>query len=78
MTHGEDASRVPTDTAPRAMATLRNLATGALRLTDHRNIAAGLRRHARDAHRTLTTLDITRSNRTLRENDTALASSRGW
>ncbi|MEV8100745.1 ISAs1 family transposase [Kitasatospora sp. NPDC085879] len=81
MTHGEDASRVPTDTAPHAMATLRNLATGALRLTDHRNIAAGLRRHApdaRDAHRTLTTLDITCSNRTLRENDTALASSRGW
>ncbi len=35
--------------APRAMAALRNLAIGALRLTGHSNIAAGLRHHARDA-----------------------------
>ncbi|MEV7389704.1 MULTISPECIES: hypothetical protein [unclassified Streptomyces] len=45
----EDASRVRTGTAPRAMATLRNLAIGALRLTDYDNIAAGRRNHIRDA-----------------------------
>jgi predicted transposase YbfD/YdcC len=58
-TFTEDASRVRTGTAPRAMATLRNLAIGALRLTGCDNIAAGLRKHSRDATRPLTTLDIT-------------------
>jgi hypothetical protein len=58
-TFAEDASRVRTGTAPRAMATLRNLAIGALRLTGCDNIAAGLRRHSRDATRPLTTLGIT-------------------
>ncbi|WP_329561100.1 hypothetical protein [Kitasatospora sp. NBC_01266] len=57
--YAEDAPRVRTGTAPRAMATLRNLAIGALRLTGHDNIAAGLRHHARDASRPLATLDIT-------------------
>ncbi|MET9656044.1 hypothetical protein [Streptomyces sp. NPDC006510] len=52
-TYAEDASRA------RAMATLRNLAIGALRLTGHDNIAAGIRHHARDAARPLTTLGIT-------------------
>ncbi|MEU9046144.1 MULTISPECIES: hypothetical protein [unclassified Kitasatospora] len=56
--YAEDPSRVRTGTAPRAMATLRNLAIGALRLTGHDNIAAGIRHHARDAARPITTLGI--------------------
>lgn len=55
----EDASRVRTGTSPRAMAGLRNLALGALRLAGHISIAAGLRHHARDATRPLATLGIT-------------------
>jgi predicted transposase YbfD/YdcC len=55
----EDASRVRTGTAPRAMASLRNLAVGALRITGQASIAAGLRYHARNATRPLTTLGIT-------------------
>lgn len=47
-TYAEDASRVRTGTAPRTMASLRNLAIGALRQAGHDNIAAGLRHHARD------------------------------
>ncbi|WP_194236165.1 ISAs1 family transposase [Streptomyces acidicola] len=47
----EDASRVRTGTAPRAMAGLRNLAIGALRLAGHRSITASLRHHARNATR---------------------------
>lgn len=54
VTYTEDASHVRTGTAPRAMAALRNLAIGTLRLTDHTNIAVGLRYHARDATRPLT------------------------
>jgi hypothetical protein len=68
----EDASRVRTGAAPRTMASLRNLAIGALRLTGHTNIAAGLRHHARNATRTLTTFDIKSSNRTDPMNDAAL------
>ncbi|MFF9034240.1 hypothetical protein ACF090_02070 [Streptomyces sp. NPDC014892] len=40
------------------MASLRNLAIGALRLVGHTDIAAGLRHHARDTNRPPTTLDI--------------------
>jgi predicted transposase YbfD/YdcC len=58
-TFTEDASRMRTGTAPRAMATLRNLAIGALRLTGYDNIVACLRKHSRDATQPLTTLDIT-------------------
>ncbi|SEM21333.1 ISAs1 family transposase [Streptacidiphilus jiangxiensis] len=58
-TFAEDASRVRTGTSPRAMAALRNLAIGALRLTGCDNIAAGLRKHGRDATRPLATLGIT-------------------
>ncbi|KOG55389.1 transposase [Streptomyces virginiae] len=58
-TFAEDASRVRTGTAPRAMAALRNLAIGALRLTGCDNIATGLRKHGRDAIRPLATLGIT-------------------
>jgi hypothetical protein len=48
-----------TGNAPRAMAGLRNLAIGALRLTGYDNIAGALRHHARDATRPLTALGIT-------------------
>ncbi len=41
------------------MATLRNLAIGILRLHDWHNLAAGLRRNARDATRVLPLLGIT-------------------
>lgn len=58
MTFTEDASRVRTGTAPRAMATLRNLAIGALRLAGITNIAAGLRQIGRDPARPLTLLGI--------------------
>jgi len=45
-TFAEDASQVRTGNAPRAMASLRNLAIGVLRRHGHRNIAAVLRRNA--------------------------------
>lgn len=57
-TYAEDASRIRTGTAPRAMASLRNLAIGALRLTGQTYIAAGLRHHTRYANRPLITLGI--------------------
>jgi hypothetical protein len=41
------------------MASLRNLAVGILRAHGHRNIAAALRRNARDATRVLPLLGIT-------------------
>jgi predicted transposase YbfD/YdcC len=43
VTFAEDASQVRTGTAPRAMASLRNLAIGILRARGARNIAAALR-----------------------------------
>ncbi|WP_371666532.1 hypothetical protein [Streptomyces sp. NBC_00289] len=58
MTFGEDASRVRTGGAPRAMASLRNLAIGALRLTGWDNIAAGLHHHGRDTTRPPTALGL--------------------
>ncbi|MFF3129914.1 ISAs1 family transposase, partial [Streptomyces sp. NPDC057908] len=59
VTFGEDASRVRTGNAPRAMASLRNLAIGALRLAGRDNIAEGPRDHARDMTRPLATLGPT-------------------
>ena len=59
VTFAEDASQVRTGTAPRAMASLRNLAIGILRAHGDRNIAAALRRNARDATRVLPLLGIT-------------------
>ncbi|MFD9687799.1 ISAs1 family transposase [Kitasatospora sp. NPDC059088] len=47
-TFAEDASQLRTGSAPRAMATLRNLAIGAVKRTGVANIAAALRRNARD------------------------------
>jgi predicted transposase YbfD/YdcC len=58
-TFAEDASQVRTGNAPRAMASLRNLAIGILRLHGCRNIAAALRYYARDATRALPLLGIT-------------------
>ena len=58
ITFAEDASQTRTATTPRAMASLRNLAIGILRAHGHRNIAAALRRNARDATRVLPLLGI--------------------
>jgi hypothetical protein len=58
-TFAEDACQVRTGTAPWAMASLRNLAIAILRLRGWRNIAAALRRNARDATRVLPLLGIT-------------------
>jgi hypothetical protein len=58
VTFAEDASQLCTGTAPQVMASLRNLAIGALSRAGPVNLAAALRRHARDPHRPLTTLGI--------------------
>jgi predicted transposase YbfD/YdcC len=58
VTFGEDASRVRTGGAPRAMASLRNLAIGVLRLAGRDNIAEGLRHHGRDMTPPLATLGL--------------------
>jgi hypothetical protein len=52
---------VPTDNAPRVMASLRNLVIGILRSRGHTNVAAALRHNARDATRPVTLLGITSS-----------------
>jgi hypothetical protein len=57
-TFAEDASQVRTGATPRAMASLRNLAIAILRAHGDRNIAAALRRNARDATRPLALLGI--------------------
>ena len=59
MTFGDDASRVRTGSAPRAMASLRNMAIGALRLAGRNNIAEGLRHHGREMTRPPATLGLT-------------------
>jgi predicted transposase YbfD/YdcC len=59
VTFAEDASQIRTGAAPRAMAGLRNLAIGILHLRGDPNIAAALRRNARDATRVLPLLGIT-------------------
>lgn len=58
-TFAEDASQLRTGNAPRAMATWRNLAVGALRAAGSKNIAAGLRHNARDPRRPLALLGLT-------------------
>lgn len=58
VTYREDHSRIRTGTAPRIMASLRNLAISALRLTGHTSIATGLRHMSRDMTRPLTLLGI--------------------
>jgi len=59
VTFAEDASQLRTGNAARAMATCRNLAIGALRLSGATNIAAGLRHNARDPARPLALLGLT-------------------
>ncbi len=63
MTFAEDSSQLRTGNAPRAMATWRNLANGALRPACATNIAAVLRYNARNADRPLALLGLTRSSR---------------
>ncbi|GGW72185.1 ISAs1 family transposase [Streptomyces xantholiticus] len=57
-TFAEDASQLRTGNAPRAMASCRNLSIGALKLAGAVNIAAGLRRNARNPHRPLALLGL--------------------
>ncbi|MEH0557001.1 ISAs1 family transposase [Streptomyces sp. B21-101] len=57
-TFAEDASQLRTGNAPWAMATWRNLAIGAMRLGGVKNMAAGLRRNARNACRPLAFLGL--------------------
>jgi predicted transposase YbfD/YdcC len=56
--YDEDRSQIRTGNGPRVMASLRNLAIGALRRQGHTNIAAGLRWASRDPTRALHILDI--------------------
>jgi predicted transposase YbfD/YdcC len=58
-TFHEDASKIRTSHLPRVMAGLRNLAIGVHRQDGHTNIAAALRRTARDHLRPLTALGLT-------------------
>jgi predicted transposase YbfD/YdcC len=55
----EDRSQVRTSNGPQVMAALRNFVITALRLAGYTNIAAALRRHAREPHRPLITYKIT-------------------
>lgn len=59
VTYSEDHSQLRTQTAPRAMASLRNLAITAHRLTGATNIATALRHTARSFDRPLQLLGIT-------------------
>jgi hypothetical protein len=54
----EDASQIRTGNGPQAMAALRNLAVGMLKLDGYPSIAAACRYHARDATPTLATLRL--------------------
>jgi hypothetical protein len=58
VTFAEDASQLRTGTAPQVMSSLRNLAIGVLSHAGPVNLAAALRRHARDPARPLATLGI--------------------
>ncbi len=55
---GEDRSQVRTKRSPHAMASLRNLAIGALRLAGEENIAQGMRWAGRDPTRALQLLGL--------------------
>jgi predicted transposase YbfD/YdcC len=58
VTFAEDASQVRTGAGPSVMACLRNLVIGVLSRAGPVNLAAALRRHARDPRRPLATLGI--------------------
>jgi hypothetical protein len=55
---GEDASTARSGSLPPVMASLRNLAVGALRLAGHPNLAAALRHTGRDPTRPLAILGL--------------------
>ena len=57
VSYGEDASQIRTGSGPQAMAALRNLGIGILKMAGHASIAAACH-HARDATRTLATLGL--------------------
>jgi hypothetical protein len=59
VTFAEDASQARSGSGPHVMATLRNLVIGVLCRAGPVNVAAALRRHARDPRRPLATLGIT-------------------
>ena len=75
VTFAEDASQLRTGTAPQVMACLRNLTIGVLSRAGPVNLAAALRRHARDPARPWPPRDHPRMNRTLRQNAGALGHS---
>jgi hypothetical protein len=75
VTLGEDASQLRTGTAPQVMASLRNLAIGVLSRAGPVNLAAALRRHARDPARPLATLGISLGCNRHRENAGARAAT---
>ncbi|MDA8395459.1 MAG: ISAs1 family transposase [Candidatus Dormibacteraeota bacterium] len=58
VTMGEDGSQIRTRSSPHAMASLRNLAIGALRLAGEDNIARGRRWAGRDPARALQLLGL--------------------
>jgi hypothetical protein len=58
VTFAEDASQVRTGAAPGVMAVMRNLVIGVLSRAGPVNVAAALRRHARDPYRPLATLEM--------------------
>jgi hypothetical protein len=58
VTFGEDASTARSGSLPRVLASLRNLAVGALRLAGHPNLAAALRHPGRDPARPLAILGL--------------------
>jgi hypothetical protein len=58
VTFAEDASQLRTGSGPQVMACLRNLVIGVLCPAGPVNVAAALRRHARDPRRPLATLGI--------------------
>jgi Transposase DDE domain len=59
VTFAEDVSQLRSGTGLQVMSSLRNLVIGVLSRTGPVNVAAALRRHARDPHRPLATLGIT-------------------
>ena len=59
-TFAEDASQLRTGAGPHVMAALRNLVIGLLSRAGPVNLAAELRRHARDPRRPLATLGLPR------------------
>ncbi|MFF2848999.1 hypothetical protein ACFVT5_22135 [Streptomyces sp. NPDC058001] len=59
VTYGEDASRIRTGTAPRLMATLRNLAIGLMRQAGWHNIAAAADHYRSRPEHAITLLKIT-------------------